>query len=239
MILSNLLKKSKLWGEIKLMSRRIKSSGGKAKTLPIKDKKLLDRVYEFLIYEIRHARSKIKREQAYRNYMLFLIGFNTAFRAEDLLQLKVKDVIKGYMSIKELKTGKWQHFRMNKELHEEILEYIKKMKLENEDYLFMGQKTVDTYRGVSKKVIYPITRQNCQNTIFPKVIRACGIDFEFGLHSLRKTFGYFYVLNGGNVITLQKMYNHDEPSVTLLYVMWNKEDAEKDRESIFLGRRKK
>lgn len=217
------------------MARRIKYFGGKKQTLPIKDPKLLKKVFDFLIREKEHAKTDIKKYQAYRNYILFLVGFNTAFRAEDLLQLKVKDVEKGYVSIKENKTGKVQNFRMNKQLHEEIMEYIKAYELTTNDYLFMGQKKHDTYKGKTQAVIYPITRQNCQNVIFPKVIKACGIDFNFGLHSLRKTFGYMYILNGGNVITLMKMYNHDSPDVTLLYVMWNTEDIEKERESIFIG----
>lgn len=217
------------------MPRRYKKTGGQEQTLPIKNKKTLESVMRFLINEKEHAKTPIKEYQAYRNYMLFLIGFNTAFRAEDLLQLRVKDVVKGYVSIKENKTGKMQNFRMNKRLHNEILEYIQKYDLKHNDFLFMGQKKKDTYKGITKKVLYPITRQNCQNTIFPKVIEACGIDFKFGLHSLRKTFGYMYILNGGNVITLMKMYNHDEPGTTLLYVMWNKEDAEKEREAIFIG----
>lgn len=217
------------------MARRIKYFGGKDETLPIKDKKLLKRVMDFLIREKEHAKSEIKRKQAYRNYMLFLIGLNTAFRAEDLLQLRVKDVEKGYVSIKENKTGKMQNFRMNKQLHDEIMEYINTYELKPNDYLFMGQKKRDTYKGNTRDVIYPITRQNCQETIFPKVIKACGIDFKFGLHSLRKTFGYMYIANGGNVITLMKMYNHDSPDVTLLYVMWNTTDIEKERESIFIG----
>jgi len=217
------------------MARRIKYFGGKKQTLPIKDPKLLKKVFDFLIREKEHAKTDIKKYQAYRNYILFLVGFNTAFRAEDLLQLKVKDVEKGYVSIKENKTGKVQNFRMNKQLHEEIMEYIKTYELTTNDYLFMGQKKHDTYKGKTQAVIYPITRQNCQNVIFPKVIKACGIDFKFGLHSLRKTFGYMYILNGGNVITLMKMYNHDSPDVTLLYVMWNTEDIEKERESIFIG----
>ena len=217
------------------MARRIKSYGGQQETLPIRDKKLLDRVMTFLKQQIDHAKSDIKRYQAYRNYMIFLIGFNTAFRAEDLLQLRVKEVIKGYVSIKENKTGKMQNFRMNKKLHEEILKYIETYDLKENDYLFMGQKKKDTYKGITKSVIYPITRQNCNEVIFPKVIKACGIDFKFGLHSLRKTFGYMYILNGGNVLTLMKMYNHDEPGTTLLYVIWNKEDAEKAREATFIG----
>jgi len=217
------------------MARRIKCFGGKESTLPIKDKKLLKRVMDYLIYEKEHAKSDIKKYQAYRNYILFLVGFNTAFRAEDLLQLRVKDVEKGYVSIKENKTGKMQNFRMNKQLFEEIKEYIKTYELTKNDYLFMGQKKKDTYKGNTKNVIYPMTRQNCQEVIFPKVKKACGIDFKFGLHSLRKTFGYMYIEGGGNVITLMKMYNHDSPDVTLLYVMWNTSDIEKERESIFIG----
>lgn len=215
--------------------RRIKYYEGKQPTLPIKDEKQLKRVLDFWLFQKDHAKTKIKRDQAYRNYMLFLIGFNVAFRAEDLLQLKVKKVIKGYFSIKENKTGKWQHFRMNKELHKEILAYIEYFDLKDNDYLFMGQKKHETYKGKTFDVIYPITRQNCQKSIFPKVIKACGIDFKFGLHSLRKTFGYMYVKHGGNVITLMKMYNHDSPTTTLLYVMWDTEDIEAERESIFIG----
>jgi integrase len=219
------------------MARRIKAFGGQEQTLPIRDKRQLDRVMNYLIYKRDHSKSNIKEYQSYRNYMLFLIGFNTAFRAEDLLQLRVKDVYKGYVSIQENKTGKMQNFRMNKQLHDEILKYIETYKLKENEYLFMGQKKQDTYKGTTRKVIYPITRQNTR-LIFKDVSNSCGIDFKFGLHSLRKTFGYMYVLNGGNIMTLMKMYNHDEPGTTMLYVMWNKEDAENERESIFIGGKK-
>lgn len=219
------------------MARRIKSTGGQEMTLPVKDKKQLDAIMTYLIYQKEHAKTTIKKYQAYRNYMLFLIGLNTAFRAEDLLQLRTKDVVKGYVSIKENKTGKMQNFRMNKHLHNEILKYIETYDLKPNDYLFMGQKKKDTYKGKTWSVIYPITRQNVR-LIFGKVADAVGIDYKFGLHSLRKTFGYMYIKNGGNVITLMKMYNHDEPGTTLLYVMWNKEDAENERESVFIGGKK-
>jgi len=219
------------------MARRIKFSGGQEETLPIKDKKLLDRVMVYLIYQKEHAKSGIKKDQAYRNYMLFLIGLNTAFRAEDLLQLKTKDVFKGYVSIKENKTGKMQNFRMNKQFHKEIMEYINSYELKENDYLFMGQKKKDTYKGTTRNVIYPITRQNVR-LIMKKVAKASGIDFKFGLHSLRKTFGFMYILNGGNPLTLMKMYNHGDVGTTMLYVMWNTEDAEKSREAMFIGGKK-
>lgn len=219
-------------------SRRIKTYGGKSQVLPIKDKKMLKRVIDYLIFKKNHQKSEIKIYQAYRNYIMFLVGFNTAFRGEDLLQLRVKDVIKGYISIKENKTGKMQNFKMNKEFHEELLEYINTYKLEEKDYLFMGQKKKDTYKGVTKQIIYPITRHNAL-LICKEVAKGCGIPFNFGLHSLRKTFGYIYILNGGNIFTLMKMYNHDQPGTTLLYVMWSTDDAEKDREAFFIGKGRK
>lgn len=215
-------------------TRRIKYFGGQQATLPIKSEKQLRACMIYLIQKKEHAKTQIKYYLGYRNYMLFLIGFNTAFRAEDLLQLRVKDVIKGFVSIKENKTKKVQNFRMNKQLHQEILDYINEFELKDNDYLFMGQKKKDTYKSKSFQVIYPITRQNARN-ICKDVADAVGIDFKFGLHSLRKTFGYMYIKKGGNVITLMKMYNHYSPDVTLLYVMWSNEDAEADRESTFIG----
>ncbi len=215
--------------------RRIKKFGGKKQTLPIKDPKLLKQILDYLIREYDRAKTEIKRYQAYRNYMIVLIGVNTAFRAEDLLQLRVRDVIGGQMQIKENKTGKMQIFPMNRELVEEIKKYVDTFKLKNNDYLFMGQKKKDTYKGTTKEVIYPITRQCCDDGFIRKIEQACGINFVFGMHSLRKTFGYMYILNGGQLLTLQKMYNHEAPDVTLLYVMWNSSDIEKERESIFLG----
>lgn len=223
-------------GKIFVGTRRIKTIGGQHQTLPIKDKKMLNRVIDYLIYEKEHAKSESKYYIKYRNYMLILIGLNTAFRAEDLLQLRVSDIEKGYMSIKENKTGKVQNFPLNKKFHQKIMEYVSEFDLKKNDYLFMGQKKRNTYNGITHRVLYPITRQNCA-VIFKKIAQECGINFKFGLHSLRKTFGYMYIVNGGKLVTLQKMYNHDEPTTTLFYIMWDTVDIEHERAANFLGDR--
>lgn len=213
------------------MVRRIKTFGGQNQTHPIKDPKQIRELLYYLLNKIEKSKTDIKKYQAYRNYMIFLIGMNTAFRAEDLLQLRVADVIKGYVSIKENKTGKMQNFRMNKELHQEIMKYIDTYKLTTYDYMFRGQKTKEN----GKPYYYPINRQ-MGHKIISDSGKAIGIDFVFGLHSLRKTFGYQYIANGGNVLTLMKMYNHADPEETLRYVLWGREDAEKDRQSFYLGK---
>lgn len=219
------------------MARRITTFGGQKETLPIKSKKLLNALMDYTWSLVEHAKTDKKYYLAYRNYMLVLIGINTAFRAEDLLQLKVFQVIKGYVSIKEKKTGKTQNFRMNKQLHEEILKYIEEFDLQPNDYLFMGQKKTQTYNGKTYNVIYPITRQQGLN-IVKKIGDAVNIDFTFGLHSLRKTFGYMYILDGGKHETLMKMYNHDDYNYTMRYVHWGIDDAEADREATFYGKKR-
>lgn len=213
-----------------IISRRIKYFAGQKETHPIKDQREIDALYGYFIKKMNSAKSDIKKYQAERNYMLVHIGLNTAFRAEDLLQLRVIDVKKGYVHIKENKTGKMQNFKMNKKLHNDILDYVSKYNLGDYDYLFMGQKQYVNGR----KYIYPITRQQ-GHKIVTQAGKAIGIPYTFGLHSLRKTFGYQYMKNKGNVLTLMKMYNHDSPDVTMRYVQWGREDAEHDREAMYIG----
>ncbi len=217
-----------------MQTRRIKKFGGQQETLPIKDVKLLKEYMLHLLRKYEHAKTPARKYQADRNYMLALIGFNTAFRAEDLLQLRVADVIDGYVHIKENKTGKMQNFKMNSKLHDDIKNYVERNHLTRSDYLFMGQKKIQTYNGQTYPVIYPITRQQ-GHKIISKNGKEVGIYFVFGLHSLRKTFGYMYIKNGGKPDTLMKMYNHDDYDYTKRYVHWGTEDAENDREAVYLG----
>lgn len=209
--------------------RRIKFFNGQHQTLPIKDERQLKEFMNHLLRKRDKAKTNIKRYQADRNWCMCLVGFNTAFRAEDLLQLRVVD-LKGYIHIKENKTGKTQNFKMNKDFYKEVLAYIERNNLSEHDYMFMGQKKYQDGR----KYVYPITRQQAYY-IVSRSAKEIGITFTFGMHSLRKTFGYMYIKGGGKLNTLMKMYNHDDPNVTMLYICWGKEDAEKDRMSIFIG----
>lgn len=215
------------------MARRIKYFAGQKETQPIKDVKQLQALLYYLLSKVDKAKSDVKKYQADRNYMLVLVGLNTAFRAEDLLQLRVID-LNGYVSIKENKTGKMQNFKMNKEFKNEVDAYVKRWNLSKYDYMFLGQKKIVN----GQKYNLPINRQQ-GHRIVSRAGDEIGIQFVFGLHSLRKTFGYQYINRGGNVLTLMKMYNHDSPDVTLRYVCWGKEDAEKARENTYIGVKKR
>ena len=209
--------------------RRIKyQSKGKQTTLPIKDEKEIVRIVQYLL--VRRDKAKkaghMKRYLTYyRNYMLFMCGVNLAFRAEDLLQLRVNDLIEGYVQIKENKTGKSQIFPLNKSFLEDIKKYVEAMGLTPHEYMFPSQRP---------GVIGAITRQQADRIMWD-IKKNCKIRYTFAMHSLRKTFGYMYYKNGGKLLTLQKMYNHDDPSTTLRYIMWDDNDVQKERKTIYIG----
>ena len=212
------------------MSRRIKYiAKGKHQTRPIKDKKQVNEILYYLLAkrDREKQRGNLHRSWLYdRNYMLVLIGFNTAFRAEDLLQLKVKDLVHGHVCIKENKTGKTQVFNLKKELLEIIRDYVYRNELTDYDYMFPSQRTDGQIRAISRQQGDRIMRD---------IEEHCGIHYCFGLHSLRKTFGYQYYADTHDVLTVMKMYNHDSPDVTMEYIMWNSNDTEKAREEFYIG----
>ena len=54
--------------------------------------------------------------------------------------------------------------------------------------------------------------------IIQEAAKACGIQYHVGTHSLRKTFGYRFFKATGDVITLQKIFNHSSSAITLRYI---------------------
>lgn len=215
------------------MARRIKHrSNGKKQTHPIKDKRKIQEVMRYLDRQIEFEMRKGRETrlfQARRNRMLVLLGFNTAFRAEDLLQLLVKEVIDGRIMIKENKTGKTQCFRLNKSIISEIRKYVEEQGLLPSDYMFPSQRSDGEIKCISRQQADRVMKQIKDN---------CNIDFTFGMHSLRKTFGYQFYANGGDIETLRMMYNHYDSGVTKVYIMWDRNDMEKAREEIVIGIRK-
>ncbi len=204
-------------------TRRIKTFGGQQATVPLKNKKDVENIQNYFLRKRELAKTKAKRYQADRNWMLCKLGFNTAFRAEDLLQLRVKDVENGYISMKELKTKKAQNYKMRKELKEEVLEYKKRNGLTSYDYMFTGQK--------SKTMA--ITRQQA-DTILSEAREGVKLGQRFSLHSMRKTYGYHFYKKTKNILTLQRMFNHDSPIVTTLYICWGSDDMDVARNEIYL-----
>lgn len=205
--------------------RPIKETTKKTSTIPIKDKKEIELIMRYLRRKIEISSSDKKKKQARRNWMFVLLGFNTAFRVEDLVQLKVSDVNKGFFSIRENKTKKCQNYRINKYLYEDIKKYILDNELLDSDYLFNTQKN----SGLT-----PMTRQQVDR-ILKKAADEVKLRQKFSAHSLRKTWAYQKYKDGTPLITISKMLNHHDIEETLLYICWGDEDIDRERESTYYG----
>lgn len=207
--------------------RRVKTrKDDNNKVLPIKDVRQQNEMLRYWLVRRDREITPQRKFLADRNYMLILLGLNTAFRCEDLLQLRPKDLEGGYVRIKENKTGKTQNFRMNSILKREVEAYCKRNDILPNEYLFKSRRTDGIIKCISRQQALRIVNETG---------KAIGIKYKFGVHSLRKTFGYNYIKGGENIMNLMKMYNHSSPTTTLLYVMWGTDDTEEARSNIFNG----
>lgn len=217
-------RREKTYGIPIAKKRKVKTFFGQKATVPIKDKRYINLITDYFLKEYDRAKTPLKQSQADRNWLLVYLGFNTAFRTEDLLQLRLADMHNGYMRIKENKTGKTQNFRLSKAVYQNVLDYVERNKLTSYDYLFNGQKNRE----------FAITRQQADR-ILHNAAKAVKLPQPFSMHAMRKTFGYQFILAGGQILTLSKMYNHDDVPTTEIYICWGMDDVDKARSNVNLG----
>jgi integrase len=159
---------------------------------PIRDKAKLEELKALL------------KKQSARNGFLLMFGINTGLRISDILPLKVEDVRnKSHLLITEKKTGKRKRFKLNQQLQEAIRSYTQGM--DDDEFLFASSKRPQ-----------PITRVRAYQ-ILSGTARKIGLS-EVGTHTLRKTFGYHFYQRTRDIATLQMIFNHSHPSITLRYI---------------------
>jgi integrase len=145
--------------------------GRTIKVEPIRDKKAIERI------------KKLLRNNP-RDLCLLILGINTAYRANELLSLKVGDVrhlLAGdVLTRKQSKTKKYRGVVLNPAGHAALQAWLNSEKgqaLGDDDHLFMGK------RGVLKvSTVSTLVKTWCQNV---------GLKGNHGSHTLRKTWGYW------------------------------------------------
>ena len=165
-----------------------------------------------------------------RNYLLVVMGLNTALRISDILKLQWDDVYdferqkyREHLSIIEQKTDKSSLILINHNVREALMEYKQHLEEQGrtigaEDFLFEN----------SREKEHPISRVQAFR-IIKKVADACQLDGVISCHSLRKTFGYHAWQQGTSPALLMNIYNHSSFQVTIRYLGIEQDD----RDSIF------
>jgi integrase len=145
------------------------------------------------------------KEKNERNYILFMLGIYTGLRISDILRLRVRNVKKmKHISIREKKTGKQQLIEINPELKKALEEYCSDK--EGKEFLIYSREGINS----------PLGRSQAYN-IISKAAKQFDVS-NVGCHTMRKTFRYHFYQQTKDIITLQFIFNHDHPSITLRYI---------------------
>ena len=155
----------------------------------------------------------------YRNWVLINFLLGTGCRLRTLRNIKVNDLdfTNNLIKFKVTKSRKEQIIPMSHTLSSVLIEYLQYRSYQNEtDYLFCtvfgGQMQKETVQGA-------IGRYN----------KARGVN-KTSLHCFRRTYGTQYVLNGGNIFSLQSILGHSDISTTRLYFSADSNELKKDYE---------
>lgn len=157
-----------------------------------------------------------------RNYMLIVIGLNTALRISDILNLTYGDLYdyqknewKSHIAVKEQKTGKPNRIYMNHEIRSSLEKYTNPAQQNPGSWLFIGQKKTKCHLS------------RCQAfRIVKDASRYAGLNENISCHSLRKTFGYHAWKQGVAPALLMNIFNHSTYQITKRYLCIDQDDRD-------------
>lgn len=172
--------------------------------------------------DIERLKNYFYNKKEYRNYLLVIIGLNTALRISDVLQLKWTDVYHEenqcfykHIILKEQKTQKETMIPINQSIQNGLKEYRHYENPRKSDYLFYSRK--DHSRPIGREQAY-------------RIIKNASLQLEItghiSCHSLRKTFGYQAWKTGAEPALLMSIYNHSSYGITKRYLGIEQDDKD-------------
>lgn len=179
---------------------------------PIKD---IDKIRD--IQDYLRIRSK-------RNYVLFVLGISTGYRAGDLVKLQARDVREalkyGYFEILEGKKVNSKNIR-KENIKARKVTIIRKLKKILQDYI----ANMEDYEFLFKSR----KGTNCHITVahVSRILQEAGSYFGLNnitAHSMRKTYAYtIYMENDKDIVAVKEMLGHSSPEITKRYLGLDRE----------------
>jgi len=171
--------------------------GSCIKVEPIRDLKAIKRIKKILTDNPR-------------DFCLFTLGVNTAYRANEMLSIRMRDVahlnVGDVLEIKQSKVNKYRGVTLNRNVIEAITALLASRAYQSDDFLFYSQRaSVLTVESVNHFV-----KQWCKDV---------GLKGNYGSHSLRKTWGYHQrVQKNAPIPLLMEAFGHTSQKQTLDYL---------------------
>ena len=165
--------------------------------------------------KVAAIKKMLRGEKSLRDYVLFVIGINTALRIGDLLALSVGDVldregaVAQFLAIREHKTGRHARVYLNDNVRSALGEYFDREPVTNPDLPLF--RSVRSNQPIDRTRAWRLINNWCQ---------AVGLtNARYGAHTLRKTWGYMArKVHGIPIELIQAKLGHATPAVTKRYL---------------------
>lgn len=191
-------------------------------------------VYPFQPADVKKMIEYFESNEKWIHYLLFVLSCNMARRVSDNLSLQWFNFFddngefrEDLLEIEEEKTKKLANPHINSAVRKAIILYLEKMNFDPsknnyKDYVFM--QLSGTHKG-------HILTQDASLKAIKDAAKKCGITYNVGNHSTRKTFGMINRMLHPNdydsMQILQEIYNHSSESMTMRYIGLTKSKADK------------
>jgi integrase len=148
-----------------------------------------------------------------RNLCLFTLGINTAYRAGELLSLRISDVadlrVGDSLEIKQSKTNAYRRATLNRSAYESLQRWINvHPKPSPSSPLFLSRHG----GAISVSYVSQLVKHWCKEA---------GLKGNYASHTLRKTWGYHQRMSNqseGVVPLLMRAFGHSSEAQTLEYL---------------------
>jgi integrase len=144
-----------------------------------------------------------------RDFCLFTLGINTAYRANELLSIRVGQVrdlgVGGVLDVKQSKTDRYRQVTLNRKAVDAIQRLLRSRQYAAEDFLFYS-------RWGDRLGVPEVSR---------KVKGWCTeirLDGNYGSHTLRKTWGFWQYKRGTPIPLLMEAFGHQTQRQTMAYL---------------------
>lgn len=157
----------------------------------------------------------------YRNWVMTNYFLSTANRLETVRNILIKDIRfdDNEIYLRHVKNRKPYTIPLQKDLRKILMEYLEYRQGEPDDYLFCNEN--DDKKPLSNESIKTaISRYNLKRGVS-----------KTSVHRYRNTFAKFWIINGGDLIRLQKILGHKSLSMVLKYVDMYGKDLQKNFDS--------
>ncbi len=151
---------------------------------------------------------KIFNEESCLKYKCWLIlAFCSGLRVEEVATIRIENIFPNEHKLKVLGKGNKERYTILPDVVTRFLRlYCKQQHITNKyGYLFVGQK--DEHLNNKSIINY-----------FSTLKVAYDLDKNISFHTLRHSFATFYLMNGGNIITLKSMLGHSHLDTTNIYL---------------------